>query len=108
MNNELTMSHQMYLRDGMKSGTGKLRRFKVSGLPGGGEAFVVNVFSTWRIEGKENWQRFKQHCRALETVFHFTDATELAIDLREYSPTQSDRLARFLNPNVDGAIRGWC
>jgi|SRR5450755_4217648 hypothetical protein len=112
MNDKLTMSDEWSLCDGTTFGTGTLCRFKASGLPGGDEAVFVNVSSMphvplWRIEGRENWQRFKQHCHKSETVLHFTDGTKLAIDLREYSPTLSGLRARYEHPNVEDAIRGW-
>jgi hypothetical protein len=113
MKDTLAMSHEWSLRDGLTSGAGTLCRFKASGLPGETEAFLVNVRSTpdeplWRIEGEANWRQFKKHCHETETVLHFFDGTNIAIDLSEYSPTLSDLQARWLHPNVDEALRGWC
>jgi hypothetical protein len=114
MSNKLTMSDKWWSADGMRYEAGPLIRFKTSGLPGEVEAFFADVHCgtrrepLWRIEGKENWQRLKRHCHEAETALHFSDGTELAVDLSEYSPTPSDLLARFLHPNADEAIRGWC
>jgi hypothetical protein len=112
MNGKLKMSDEWSLRDGLASGTGTLCRFKARGLPGGDEVVFVNMRSIpreplWRIEGKESWQRFKQqHCHESKTVLHFTNGTELAIDLSEYSPTPPDLIDRYLHANVDEASRG--
>jgi hypothetical protein len=107
MNDKLTMSEPMYLT------VEELCWFKASGLPGGGEAFFANMRamphkSLWRIHGKQNWQRFKEHCHEPKTVLHFANGTEIVVDLSEYSPTLSDMKASSHNPQVNAAIRGWC
>jgi hypothetical protein len=100
MNDRLTMSERMSLHSGMTYGTGTLFRFKASGLPGGDEAFFVNVHSgtsrepLWRIEGRGHWLRLKQHCHESETVLHFTDGTELIIDAGAYALTLTDLMSR--------------
>jgi hypothetical protein len=113
MNDNLTMSDRMYLRDGVTYGTGTLFRFRASGMPGGDEAFLTNVHSgtphepLWRIEGRENWLRVKRHYRGSQIVVDFADGTGLVIDLNEYSPTVSDLLARSRSLNIGDSCRGW-
>jgi hypothetical protein len=94
--NNLTMSHEMETRNGMISGTGTLFRCKVSGFPGGEEAFVKNVRSgtpnkpLWRVEGKESWQRLKHYFPESEAVLDFTNGKTLTIDMSDYQPVARD------------------
>ena len=91
---KLTMSEQKYLRDGMTYGTGALCRFKAGPLPGGGEAYFVNIRGVgrepiWRVEGKEQFLHLKQHCDGSEVVLHFADGASITIDVRSYARKRS-------------------